>query len=105
MTSRTPRNGTHSDHTDLLELANVGPAVVRYLARVGIATRSQLAGRDPVELFDELCILDGRPYDPCLLDTFMSAVDQADGHPARPWWDYTEQRKRLLATPTGGGAS
>ena len=31
------------------------------------------------------------------LDTFMSAVDQADGKPARPWWEYTPERKRSLA--------
>jgi hypothetical protein len=98
MTSHTRRDTTHTDRIDLLELANVGPAVVRYLARIGITKRSQLAGRDPVELYDELCALDGRPHDPCLLDTFMSAVDQATGLPARPWWDYTAQRKRVLAT-------
>jgi hypothetical protein len=98
MTSSVRRSGTYTERTDLLELANVGPAVVRYLARIGITRRGQLAGRDPVELYDQLCALDGRPHDPCLLDTFMSAVDQADGLPARPWWDYTTHRKRLLAT-------
>lgn len=90
----------HSDsleRTDLLDLANVGPAVAGYLARVGVAERSQLVGQDPVELYDRLCTIDGRQHDPCLLDTFMSAVEQADGGPSRPWWDYTAVRKRLLA--------
>jgi hypothetical protein len=27
----------------------------------------------------------------------MSAVEQADGGPARPWWDYTAERKRMLS--------
>ncbi len=83
--------------TDLLELANVGPAVARHLARVGVERRSQLVGRDPLELYDQLCVTDGRRHDPCLLDTFMSAVDQAGGAPPCPWWEYTASRKRLLA--------
>jgi len=29
---------------------------------------------------------------------FMSAVDQARGGSARPWWHYTPQRKRMMAS-------
>ncbi|MER5325953.1 helix-hairpin-helix domain-containing protein [Streptosporangium roseum] len=96
MSSPDRRDDT-AGQTDLLELANVGPAVARHLARVGITRTDQLAGLDPVEMYDRLCALDGRRYDPCLLDTFMSAVEQAGGGPARPWWDYTAERKRLLS--------
>ena len=81
----------------LLELANVGPAVARYLERVGITQTSQLAGRDAIEIYEEMCAASGRRLDPCLLDTVMSAVEQADGGPARPWWDYTAERKRMLS--------
>jgi hypothetical protein len=86
-----------ANRSDLLALANVGPAVTRYLERVGITQTSQLAGRDPVEIYEEMCAASGRRHDPCLLDTVMSAVEQADGGPARPWWHYTAQRKRMLA--------
>ena len=81
----------------LQDLANVGPAVERMLGRVGVTAPAQPAGQDPYELFERLCAVDGRRHDPCLLDTFMSAVDQADGKPARPWWEYTPERKRSLA--------
>jgi hypothetical protein len=81
----------------LQDLANVGPAVERMLGRLGVTEPAQLAGQDPYELFERLCAVDGRRHDPCLLDTFMSAVDQADGKPARPWWEYTPERKRSLA--------
>lgn len=81
----------------LQDLANVGPAVERMLGRVGVTAPAQLAGQDPYELFERLCAVDGCRHDPCLLDTFMSAVDQADGKPARPWWEYTPERKRSLA--------
>lgn len=82
--------------TDLLKMANVGPAVARYLARVGVTVPSQLADRDPVEMYEQLCAVDSRRYDPCLLDTFMSVVDQARGGPPRPWWEFTEERKRRI---------
>jgi Pathogenicity locus len=94
---RPSASANRANRSDPLGLANVGPAVARYLARVGITERRQLVGRDPVELFHQLCAADGQPYDPCLLDTFMSAVDQAEGGPARPWWHYTPERKRMLA--------
>ena len=83
--------------SDLLALANVGPAVARYLERVGITQTRQLAGRDAIEIYEEMCAASGRRLDPCLLDTVMSAVEQADGGPARPWWDYTAERKRKLS--------
>jgi hypothetical protein len=94
----SPRLSTgRAGHSDLLELANVGPAVARYLERAGITRVSQLAGRDAVEIYEEMCAASGRRHDPCLLDTVMSAVEQADGGPARPWWEYTAERKRLMA--------
>ena len=86
-----------ASRSDLLELANVGPAVARYLEGIGITQTSQLAGRDAVEIYEEMCAVSGRRRDPCLLDTVMSAVEQADGGPARPWWHYTAQRKRMLS--------
>ena len=81
--------------SDLTTLANIGPAMERDLTRLGISSVADLVGRDPVELYERLGALDGRRHDPCVLDTFMSAVDQADGKPARPWWEYTPERKRL----------
>ncbi|MEV4124402.1 helix-hairpin-helix domain-containing protein [Nocardia sp. NPDC049707] len=83
-----------SGKSDLLLMANVGPAIVGYLARLDITEPDQLVGRDPFEMFEQLCALDGRAHDPCLLDTFMSVVDQADGGPPRPWWEFTAERKR-----------
>ncbi|MEU4824882.1 helix-hairpin-helix domain-containing protein [Actinomadura sp. NPDC023710] len=83
--------------SELSELTNVGPAVAAYFGRIGITAVAQLEGQDPVELYERMSAACGRRLDPCLLDTVMSAVDQADGKPARHWWHYTPERKRLLA--------
>jgi hypothetical protein len=87
--------------SDLLELANVGPAVARCFERAGITETRQLAGRDAIEIYEQMCAASGRRLDPCLLDTVMSAVVQADGGPARPWWKYTPERKRRLSDQSG----
>ena len=79
--------------SELETIPNVGPAVARYLRRVDVARPEDLRGRDPEELFERLCALDGRRHDPCLLDTFVAAVAYADGGPARPWWEYSRERK------------
>jgi hypothetical protein len=75
---------------------NVGAAVAGYLSRAGITHVDDLAGRDPFEIYETICERDGVRHDPCLLDTIMSATDQANGKPGRPWWSYTPQRKQLL---------
>ncbi|MDL4819318.1 helix-hairpin-helix domain-containing protein [Actinomadura opuntiae] len=92
--------------SDLTELVNVGRAVAGYFERVGITRITQLTDRDPVELYEQMSAASGEALDPCLLDTIMSAVDQAEGRPARPWWHYTPERKRLLAAtrPSNKGA-
>lgn len=79
--------------SDLKTIPNVGPAVERKLRRLGIDAPGDLAGQDPEALFERLCAMDGRAHDPCLLDTFTAAVAYADGGPARPWWEFSRERK------------
>jgi hypothetical protein len=79
--------------SDLRTIPNVGPAIARKLERLDVATVADLRGRDGEELFERLCALDGRRHDPCLLDTFVAAVDYANGGPPRPWWEYSRERK------------
>jgi len=77
----------------LTELPNVGPAITRRLLALGISSPQQLRGQDPDELYERSCALAGRREDLCLLDTFAAVVDVANGGPARPWWDYSRERK------------
>jgi hypothetical protein len=79
--------------SELQRIPNVGPAIARKLARLDIATVDDLRGRDGEELFERLCALDGQRHDPCLLDTFVAAVDYANGGPPRPWWEYSRERR------------
>lgn len=84
---------SHHERVELTSIPNVGPVVARKLERLGIVRPDDLRGRDPDELFARLCALDGQRHDPCLLDTFVAAVSYADGGPARPWWEFSRERK------------
>jgi len=79
--------------SELTAIPNVGPAVARKLRALDVTSADDLRGRDAEELFERLCAQDGRRHDPCLLDTFVAAVDYANGAPARPWWEYSRERK------------
>lgn len=87
-------------YTRLEQLPNVGPATARDLRRIGIAAPGELAGQDAYALYGRLCERTRRRQDPCVLDVFLSAVRFMEGAPAKPWWAYTAERKRSLATAT-----
>jgi hypothetical protein len=78
----------------LTDLPNVGPAMARDLALLGIEKPEQLAGRDPLQLYQGLCRMSGTRQDPCVLDVFISITRFMDGEAAKSWWAYTQERKR-----------
>lgn len=88
------------------QIPNVGPCTARDLRRLGLHEPRQLRGRNPYALYVDLCRTTGTTLDPCVIDVFISATRFMSGEPARPWWDYTEERKaavlrqpRLVTTP------
>ena len=82
--------------TDLRSIPNVGPATIRYLKSVGINTPFELVGQDPYLMFQELCQVSNKQFDPCLLDVFISAVRFMEGAPEKEWWQYTAERKEYF---------
>ena len=89
-----PRKARTAAECERLEqLPNIGPSIAADLRLLGIAHPQELAGRDPFELYQALCTQTGKRQDPCVLDTFMAATAFMGGAEARPWWDYTAERK------------
>ena len=83
-----------ADARQFTDLPNIGPAMAGDLALLGIRRPQDLRGADARALYTRLCTLTRQRQDPCVLDTFMAAVDFAQGAPARPWWHYTAARKQ-----------
>ena len=80
--------------TRLTDLPNVGPATAHDLVLIGVDSPRDLAGKDPLEMYRSLCHKTGVRQDPCVLDVFISLARFISGEPARPWWAYTEERKK-----------
>ena len=90
-----PKASTFAEARRLTDIPNIGPAMASDLRALGIEQPSDLCGKDPAGLYLALCRLTGLRQDPCVLDTFMAAVAFASHDDARPWWAFTEARKRL----------
>lgn len=85
----------------LEDLPNVGPATAGDLRALGITVPTRLIGRDPYRMYARLCAITGVRHDPCVIDVFLSCVRYMEGAPARPWWAYTAERKRVLGDAKG----
>ena len=96
----TARKVTHARLANVLEaIPNVGASIACDLRSIGIKHPQDLVGRDPLSLYQALCDRTRTRQDPCVLDTFISAVRFMEGAPARPWWFYTaERKKKFLAS-------
>ena len=80
--------------TVLEAIPNVGVSIARDLRSIGIKQPRDLIGRNPYSLYRALCDKTRTRQDPCVLDTFVSAVRFMEGARARPWWFYTAERKK-----------
>lgn len=96
----TRRSNSRKEIARLEDIPNLGPAVAGDLRHLGIMSPSDLRGRDPYAMYDDLCHITGQRHDPCLLDTFIAAVRYMEGGPKKPWWKYTAERKRELTART-----
>lgn len=90
------KNPDRTPVTQLEQLPNIGKAMAADLRFLGINMPCQLVGRDPLQLYDELCAKTGTRHDPCVLDVFISAVRFMEGDPPLPWWSFTEERKESI---------
>jgi hypothetical protein len=81
----------------LRDIPNVGEAIEKELALLGISEPVELIGSDPYQMYRDLCKITSRRQDPCVIDVFISAVRYMEGAPAKKWWEYTRERKQRLA--------
>jgi hypothetical protein len=87
----------------LRAIPNVGPKIAAELVKLGVTRLEDAAGRDPDEMYHELRAIDAKRHDPCVRDVFAAVVSYADGGPARPWWEFTPERKVQQEKARGEG--
>lgn len=88
--------------TRLEDLPNIGKSIAADLRRVGILAPDQLAGREPLAVFQELAGAMGPRHDPCVLYTLLSAQHFLRCGEVLPWWAFATEGKRLLEDSQGG---
>lgn len=100
------RKAIHARLATVLEaIPNVGASIARDVRSIGIKQPRDLVGRNPHSLYQALCDRTRTRQDPCVLDTFISAVRFMEGAPARPWWSYTAERKKKFPASSLGAPS
>ena len=85
------------DINKFTDIPNIGKAMERDFIQLGFKEPFELVGRDPYQLFNELCQVTGKRQDCCVLDTFIAAVRFMEGGPPKKWWEFTAERKQMLS--------
>ncbi len=80
----------------LEDFPNVGRAIADRLRLIDIDHPKKLIGKQPFELYDQLCTVSEERHDPCVIDTFMSIVHFMESGEPLPWWAFTDERKKIL---------
>lgn len=83
-----------ADVRKFTDIPNIGPAMMRDFMQLGMKSPEELKGQNALKMYESMCRISGTRQDPCVLDTYLAAVDFMNGAPPRPWWHYTEQRKK-----------
>ena len=82
--------------TEFREIPNVGVAIEKNLLALGLCKPIELVGKDPYQLYEDLCRITNKQHDPCVLDVLISAVRFMEGGPSKRWWEYTKERKKAF---------
>ena len=83
-----------SEVTRFEDIPNIGRQMAADFKALGLRGPEDLTGKDAFALYQKRCRQTGTRQDPCVLDTYLAAVDFMNGAPVRPWWAYTAERKR-----------
>ena len=83
------------DTTQLQSLPSIGPSLAEDLRALGFRVPGDLRGRDPEQMFADLCELRGQKIDRCVLYSFRCAVHSASSTDHDPelakWWNWKDR--------------
>jgi len=78
------------------DIPNIGKAIEKNFILLGIKEPFELIGRDPYQMYSDLCNVTCKRHDPCVIDVFISAVRYMEGGPPKKWWEFSKERKEKL---------
>ncbi|MDP9170791.1 MAG: helix-hairpin-helix domain-containing protein [Acidobacteriota bacterium] len=81
----------------LKDLRGIGKKMLEDFEKLKVTSIPQLEASDPQELYDRMCRITKTRQDPCVLDTYRCAVEQARNPNLPPeqkdWWYWSRVRK------------
>jgi hypothetical protein len=93
----------------LQELPGVGPSIAGDLYALGIRRPDDLVGRDPLDLYERSCKIQGVRIDRCLLYVYRCVVDYATHRPRDPerckWWNWKDGGRYFVSPLPAGERS
>ena len=86
----------------LKHLRGIGKKTLEDFDKLGVKSVGQLKSLDAGELYRRMCEISGQRQDPCVLDTYRCAIEQARNpdlpEEQRDWWYWSRVRKGLSLT-------
>jgi hypothetical protein len=97
------RNAAPREEVRLEDLRGIGKKMREDFKILGVESVRQLKAEDAQKLYDRMCEITGTRQDPCVLDTYRCAIEQARNpnlpEEQKDWWYWSKVRK------TAGGLS
>ncbi len=90
-------NAVATPEVRLRDLRGIGKKMLQDFELLGVKSVRQLKSQDAQVLYDRMCALTKTRQDPCVLDTYRCAIEQAR-NPNLPkehkdWWYWSRLRK------------
>jgi hypothetical protein len=88
----------HASPDALTQIPYVGKSIAEDFRKIGILTIPDLVGKDPEEIYNNICAVQGCRVDRCVLYVCRSAVYFAENPAPDPeklkWWNWTDKKLR-----------
>ena len=89
---------------NLGDLRGIGKAMLKDFELLGVKSVRQLKSQEAHELYDRMCEISGQRQDPCVLDTYRCAIEQARNpnlpEEQKDWWYWSRVRKAQVPAPS-----
>jgi len=93
---------TYRMERKLGDLRGIGKKMLEDFDQLGVRSVQQLKSRDADELYRRMCEISGQRQDPCVLDTYRCAIEQARNpnlpDEQRDWWYWSRLRKSSVTS-------
>jgi hypothetical protein len=95
-------NGTATTEVQLQDLRGIGKKMLEDFHLLGITSVRDLKSQNARALYERMCRITATRQDPCVLDTYRCAIEQARDpnlpEEQKDWWYWSRIRKTAAKT-------